>query len=365
MELVLDKIYNDPKSPAGVAGVNQLLIEAKKIEPNIKRKNVVEYLQNHSTYTQFRPRRVRFPRSKTVPAGYLTDVQCDLADMGNHSMENEGNNYILVAIDVLSKQIFAAPIKTKTPIDLIPAFERIFGQMEMICHRLFSDKGGEFTGKVMRKYFENKEVDKIECNSSSVKAALAENAIKRLKQRIYRYFHRVGTYKWIDVLDKIVYAINHSKSRVLGGLCPADISFKNAQALWRKNYGPIEKLINPKVIKAPRYKVGDYVRMSRNKSTFAKGYTPSFDNEIIQVDKVKPAVRPNGTVQYWVKDAKGEPFDGFFYEQDLTKVRLDERIPYRIEKEIQRKKNKDGKMEYLVKFFSDPVPQWIHENQLL
>jgi hypothetical protein len=270
MELILDKIYNDPKSPAGFAGIQQLLIEAQKIDPKIKRKNVLEYLQNHGTYTQFRPRRVRFLRSRTVPAGYLTDVQCDLAMMKNHAKNNKGNKYILVAIDVLSKRIFAAPIKTKSSKDLIPAFDKIFGQMEMVCHRLHSDKGKEFTNKEIRKYFEKKGVDKTESNSSSVKAALAENAIKRIKQRIYRYFHRVGSYKWIDVLEKIVSAINHAKSRMLGGLSPADVSFKNAQEVRTKNYGPITDLIDPKISKMPRYKADDYVRMSRNKPSLPR-----------------------------------------------------------------------------------------------
>jgi hypothetical protein len=301
-----------------------------------------------------------------VPAGYLTDVQCDLADMKNHSKKNNHFKYILVAIDVLSKRIFATPIKTKASKDIIPAFEKILSQMEMLPHRIFSDKGKEFTNKEVSNYFKKKEIDKIECNSTAVKAALAENAIKRLKQRIYRYFHREGTYKWINVLDKIVFGINHARSRVLGdGLCPADISFNNAQEIWNKNYGPAEDLINPNITKMPRFKVDDYVRMSRNKPIFAKGYTPSFDNEIIQIDEAKPAAPPYGVVRYWVKDQKGEPFKGYFYEPDLTKVRKDEKIPYRIEKEIKRKQDKDGKWKFFVKFYSDPVPQWIDESHLL
>jgi hypothetical protein len=105
--------------------------------------------------------------------------------------------------------------------------------------------------------------------------------------------------------------------------------------------------------------------MSRNKATFDKGYMPNFDNEIIQIEEAKASMPPYGAVRYSVKDQKGEPFDGYFYEPDLTKVRRDEQIPYRIEKELKRRKNAKGKLEYYVKFYSDPVAQWIDESHLL
>jgi hypothetical protein len=298
-----------------------------------------------------------------VPAGYLTDLQSDLGDLAKLAKYNNGYKYILVAIDVLSKRIYAAPIKKKEFNDMIPAFDKIFGQMERLPYRIFTDKGGEYVGKEMKTYFKKKDIIKIECNSSMVKASLAENALKRIKQRIYRYFHSEGNYKWIDILDKVVNGINHAKSRVLGGLRPVDISFKNAQEIRLKNYGPILK--KQKITKVPRYKTDDYVRMSRNKPIFAKGYTPSFDNEIIQIEKAMPASSPDRVVNYFVKDQKGEPFKGYFYEPDLTKVRKDEKKPYRIEREIKRKKDKNGKWQYLVQFFADPVPQWIDESYLL
>jgi hypothetical protein len=246
---------------------------------------------------------------------------------------------------------------------MIPAFDKIFGQMERLPYRIFTDKGGEYVGKEMKNYFKKKDIIKIECNSSTVKASLAENALKRIKQRIYRYFHSEGNYKWIDILDKVVNGINHAKSRVLGGLRPIDISFENAQEIRLKNYGPILK--KQKISKVPRFKNDDYVRMSRNKPIFAKGFTPSFDNEIIQIEKAMPASSPDRVVNYFVKDQKGEPFKGYIYEPDLTKVRKDEKKPYRIEKEIKRKKDKDGKWQYFVQFYADPVPQWIDESHLL
>ncbi|KAL7079147.1 hypothetical protein ACQ4LE_001752 [Meloidogyne hapla] len=90
VEMILDKLYNDPANPAGFAGVNQLWIEARKEDKKIRKKDVKEYLEGHRTYTIHRPRRVRFKRSRTMPAGYMTDVQCDLADFQKLSRQNNG-----------------------------------------------------------------------------------------------------------------------------------------------------------------------------------------------------------------------------------------------------------------------------------
>ena len=113
VEMILDKLYNDPANPAGFAGVNQLWTEARKKDASIKKKDVEEYLEGHRTYTIHRPRRVHFKRSITYPSGYMTDVQCDLADFQKLSRQNNGKKYALVAIDVLSKRVFAEPVRTK------------------------------------------------------------------------------------------------------------------------------------------------------------------------------------------------------------------------------------------------------------
>nr|CAD2179396.1 unnamed protein product [Meloidogyne enterolobii] len=359
VEVILDKIYNDPANPAGFAGVNQLLIEAKKKDKRIRKKDVIEYLEGNRTYTIHRPRRVRFKRSRTMPAGYLTDVQCDLADFQKLSRQNNGYNYALVSIDVLSKRVFAEPVRTKKSKDMVPAFENIFQRMEMLPHRIFSDKGTEFTSKEMMEFFKQKDIEKFTPNASTVKASLAERCIRNIKQRLYRYMSEKHTLKWTEALHKIVNAINHSKSRALGGLRPVDISFKNARKIRKKIYGKIG--VNPNN-KKTRFQKDDYVRMSRNKNIFSKGYLPNYSDEILQVDLVKNKANPN---RYRVRDEKGEKFEGYFYPEELTKVRKDEYTSYRIEKILRKRNKKDGSKEYLVKFFDYPDPEWINESQFV
>jgi len=212
--------------------------------------------------------------------------------------------------------------------------------------------------KKLKNYLKEEEIEKFIPNSSTVKASLAERAIRNLKQRLYRYMSQKQTLEWVSALPKIVNGINHSKSRT-HGLRPIDVNFENAQEVWEKMYGPISNLIDTGNIK-PKLKKDDYVRMSKNRHIFTKGYLPSWGDEILEVDKIKKQDPPI----YKVRDVRGEEFKGYFYEPDLQRVKKDKTTTYRIEKEIRTKIDKNGHKKLLVKFFDDPRHYWIDESDL-
>ena len=70
--------------------------------------------------------------------------------------------------------------------------------------------------------------------------------------------------------------------------------------------------------KDSKFKVGDIVRISRYKSTFAKGYAPNWSSEIFIVDKI------NDTAPYTynLKDLHDEEIIGSFYDKELQKTKL-------------------------------------------
>jgi len=81
---ILSKIYTNPLSPGGYAGADALFKEVNHLQQNkrrekITRKDVMEFLEANRTYSLFKQRRLRFPRSRTVPSGYFSDAQADLA----------------------------------------------------------------------------------------------------------------------------------------------------------------------------------------------------------------------------------------------------------------------------------------------
>uniref|UniRef100_A0A914HAS4 Integrase catalytic domain-containing protein n=1 Tax=Globodera rostochiensis TaxID=31243 RepID=A0A914HAS4_GLORO len=289
MELIneaLDKLYNDPSSPAAFAGVTALWKEARKNIKYLRKKDVQNYLEGHRTYTLMRPRRVRFPRAKTVAAGFMTDVQVDLADF----------------------QLFRATIERAE--EMLEAFKQLVDQMPMVPHRIFSDKGTEFKNKLLKEFFKDHEIEKHEPVHSSFKASIAERAIRNVKQRIYRYFAEKQTMNWVDTVQEIVDGINRSPSRV-HGMRPIDVNFSNAQRVWNRMYRrPMPDSKGP-----PRFHKDEFVRMSREKGQFEKGYLPNYGDEILEVDEVLKKVRP---VRYKLRDDKGEKFRGSFYGQELA-----------------------------------------------
>lgn len=359
METILKRLYDDPSSHAAYAGVQRLWEEAQKELPTIKKRDVREWLRGHRTYTLHFPQRIHFPRSRTIPAGFMTDVQADLADMQAFSRQNRGARYILVAIDVLSKQLFAVPVKNKSSKDMVHAFKELFAQMPMKPHRLFTDKGKEFENRAVKELFEEEQIEKYKPNSSMVKASLAERCIRNLRSRLHRYFSEHTTNKWVDVLPKIVEGINNSRSRA-HGMIPAQIGHHNAQQVWGHMYGPADRFLRPNryLRRQPKYHKGDFVRMSRNRGAFNKGYWPSYSDEIMIIDKVKASNPP----RYKLVDEQGEPFSGYFYESDLQRVRRDENTTFRIEKRLRTRRQKDGTKEWLCKFYEDPRLYWLDES---
>ena len=85
--------------------------------------------------------------------------------------------------------------------------------------------------------------------------------------------------------------------------------------------------------KNPKFKVGDFVRISKYKNIFAKGYFPNWQEEVFIIKKVKNTVPWN----YVINDLNNEEIIGSFYEKEFQKTNEKE---FRIEKVLKRKVDK-------------------------
>ena len=126
---------------------------------------------------------------------------------------------------------------------------------------------------------------------------------------------------YIDILDDIVNEYNNTCHRTIK-MKPIDV--KN------NTYINIGKEVNDK---DPKFQVGDYVRISKYKNIFAKGYTPNLSEEIFVIKEIKNTV----PWTYVVNDLNGEEIIGTFYEKELQKANQQK---VRIEKVIKKKGNK-------------------------
>ncbi|KAL3113789.1 hypothetical protein niasHT_013848 [Heterodera trifolii] len=241
IERLVDPRPENAPSPSGTKELMRKLAQnplatVKKKHPKLKRTEFDDFLQRNTTYTLFKPKREKFQRLRTVPTGFMTDVQADLADFQALSRKNSGYRYLLLAVDVLSRRMFGSPVKSKKPADVKRAFEEVFGQMPKLPETLYTDRGLEFVAKPMKEFFAENGIKKYE-TSSKKKAAVAERAIRTLKTRLYKYFSAKNTSAWVDVLPKFLAAINNSVCRATG-LRPNDITDANAREASRIKPNP-------------------------------------------------------------------------------------------------------------------------------
>lgn len=81
------------------------------------------------------------------------------------------------------------------------------------------------------------------------------------------------------------------------------------------------------------FQTGDFVRISRYKQCFEKGYTPNWSTEIFSVSKILPTE----PITYLIKDLHGHQIRGSFYGFELQKS--NECGVYLVEKILKRKGN--------------------------
>ena len=107
--------------------------------------------------------------------------------------------------------------------------------------------------------------------------------------------------------------------------------------------------------KDPKFELGDYVRISKYKNIFAKGYTPNWSEEIFVIKETKNEV----PWTYVINDLNGEEIIGTFYEKELQKVNQKE---FRKEKVIKKKRNK---LYVKCKGYDNSFNSWIDKKDLV
>ena len=175
------------------------------------------------------------------------------------------------------------------------------------------------------------------------KSVVAERFIRTLKTKIYKYMTLVSKNVYIDKLKNIVDEYNNTYHRTIK-MKPIDFE-DNAYIDFKKEFND----------KAPKFKAGDHVRISKYKKIFTKGYTPNCSEEVFIIKKVKITVPWTNVIN----DLNGEETIGTFYEKELQKTNKKE---FRIEKVIKRK---GDKLYVKWKGYDNSFNSWIDKKYLV
>ena len=132
---------------------------------------------------------------------------------------------------------------------------------------LQTDEGREFDNRHVQRLL-NRENIKFFTVKSQFKAAVCERFNRTLKTKMWRYFTRRGSYRWIDVLPELMRSYNASIHRSIG-MAPNDVTRQVQHELWVKQEAKGPQKVNNKEAKET-FEVGDEVRLSKAKMVFAK-----------------------------------------------------------------------------------------------
>ena len=148
---------------------------------------------------------------------------------------------------------------------------------------------------------------------------------------------------YIDKLDDRVDEYNNTYRKTIK-MKPIDVK--------DNTYIDFEKEVNDK---DPKFKLGDYVRISKYRNIFVKGYTPNWSEEVCVIKKVKNTV----PWTYVINDLNGEEIIGIFYKKELQKANQKE---FRTGKVIKRK---GDKLYVKWKGYDNSFNRWIDKKDLV
>ena len=99
-------------------------------------------MERDLAYTLHKPRRQRFPTVPVIVGGLDDQWVADLVEVQPLAKYNRGIRYLLTVLDVLSKYAWVQPLKAKTGVALVRAFDKILKQRRQ-PNRLQTDRGKE------------------------------------------------------------------------------------------------------------------------------------------------------------------------------------------------------------------------------
>ncbi|XP_041372620.1 uncharacterized protein LOC121385896 [Gigantopelta aegis] len=339
-EMYLESIYYDVKHPGSYAGPSKLY-QAVKAEAKFKipLTRIKSWLKGQETYTMTHQVRRKFPSNTYVVEGLDSHWQSDLMDMVSLAKYNDGVRYLMVIIDLFSRYLWVLPLKSKTGND--------------------SGSGSEYKNHKVKAFLKSHGITQLFALNET-KASYAERVIKTIKMRLYRYMLNNCTYKYTDVLEKVIYSYSHTKHRMLGQT-PTSVNQTNEGEIRLSQY-----LIKPKKAihkKKFIFNIGDKVRVSHLRGTFDREYQEKWSGEIFTIEK---RYWSQGKDLYKLKDWGGDVIEGTFYAAELQKVTENPDQLYRIQ-DIVKRRTRNKQKEVLVKWLHWPKKynSWIQEADVV
>jgi hypothetical protein len=221
---------------------------------------------------------------------------------------DKGYKYLLTVIDVFSKYAWGIPLKNKTGLSLVDAFQKIFKQTTRRPKKLWCDKGKEFFNRNFKNFLKDNNIH-LYSTESEIKGSVIERFNRTVEEPLYRKFTENGNKKWINIIDNIINKYNNTEHSTIK-MKPIEVNQSNESEIFDRVFK------EPVNIKGKqKFKIGDSVRIYKFKGTFAKGYEKNWTLEVFKVAQIHPSF----PITYSLKDENDEEIIGKFNSEQLQK----------------------------------------------
>ena len=261
------------------------------------------------------PRRVRRPRQTgalrppNLSEGRVTALglndrwMADLADLTAQPSSGGGDppfQYILVVLNVFSKQLWAKPLRTKTAVVVTDAFKEILNGQHAPS-RLDTDAGLEFTGPFLKLLDEKNILHVIKDTEDPNTLAPIDRVIGTLKRSIFRRVVGDEDKDWAANLHKTVDGYNATIHSSLQGRPPDDVEDDQELQFSLRRANSEAMVHNANVIRHRDAKLTEKgaFRVQDPKRPFIRSYHPRYGDAVHDVAKVEDGL---------VTDAQGNVY---------------------------------------------------------
>ena len=142
--------------------------------------------------------------------------------MQSLSRYNKRIKHLLCPINLFSKYAWFLPLKDKTGIGIVNAFQKKISEGKKTS-KIWVDQGGEFYNKLFKTFLRINNI-KMYSTYNEGKSVVAERFVRTLKNKIFKHVTAVSKNVYFDVLDNIVDKYNHTVHRTIK-MKPIDVTY--------------------------------------------------------------------------------------------------------------------------------------------
>lgn len=344
--------YRKPGHPIAFSGINKIYDFYNHKIPINKIKHILSGIESYTLHREFhkQPRNISYTHFKRY------QFQMDLVEVQQLASYNDNVRYLLNVIDTFTRYAFVRPLKNKQANNVLEQFKDILNEAVQKPYMVVLDKGTEFTNQLFINFCKKENILLIN-PQSNVHAAYIERFNRTLQNIMYKFMTENETNRYIDVLQSLVESYNKRKHRMIQ-MTPEQAEFDSSQHLkinlnqaYRQQFKQKQK---------PKYVIGSFVRIAKQKGKFSRGYQEQTQQEIFRISSIDTR---KAIPLYHLETYNGsEKIKGGFYSFELTPVSTD---IFRIEKIIRKRKYK-GKNQLYVKWkgFDNNYNSWIDEKDI-